>query len=321
MIEGKLAGDRFTSFRQPPRHAWMNGKIIPWDQCVVHGRSQSGFFGANIFEGIRAYWNDDEEQLYIFKMKEHLDRLAASMKAMRMKPPYAAADIAGATAELMRANEFREHVQCNVVAYFGFPTTSEPLNPTDDTGMHITAIRFPRSPKVHQGAAACVSTWRRSSDDSVPSRIKIAANYQNNRLAQTEAVVNGYDVAIFLNREGEVSEGPGACLLMVRGGKIHTPTITADILESITRDTLMTLAREDLGLEVVERDVDRTELYAADELLLCGSIAEVLPVVSVDRIPVGDGEVGAVTRQLQELYFAAVEGRTSGRRPWLTPVY
>jgi branched-chain amino acid aminotransferase len=166
-----------------------------------------------------------------------------------------------------------------------------------------------------------VASWRRISDDTVPPRLKAGANYQNSRLAQTEAKVNGYDTAIILNHRGTVAEGPGACLMMVRNGKLITPPVTAGILESITRATLMELAGRDLAVEVMEREVDRTELYVADEVFMCGSGLEVLPITSVDRIAIGDGTRGPLTKRIQDVYFAAARGELPAYRHWLTPVY
>ena len=169
--------------------------------------------------------------------------------------------------------------------------------------------------------AACVASWRRISDDTVPPRLKSGANYQNSRLAQTEARVNGYDTSIILNHRGTVAEGPGACLMMVRDGKLVTPPVTAGILESITRTTLMDLTARELGVDVVEREIDRTELYVADEVFMCGSGLEVLPITSIDRIPIGEGARGSMTKRIQDVYFAAARGELPAYRHWLTPVY
>jgi branched-chain amino acid aminotransferase group I len=303
-----------------PPHAWKDGKIIDWADCTVHVRSQGGFFGANVFEGLRAYWNAAREQLFAFRVPEHMDRLAASMKVMRLKVAHQRESIVDGIAELARACGFREHIQIFVVAYFGLNLDSDPMFPTEDTGVHITAIPFPRSARIASGIHACVSSWRRIADDASPPRIKIGSNYQNSRLAQNEARANGYDMPIFLNQRGTVAEGPGSCVFIVRDGALHTPDLTSGILESLTRATLIELARQELGLTVVEREIGRTELYAAEEALTCGTIAEVTPIVSVDQLPVGGGEVGRITRQLQELYFAAVMGELPGYTRWVMPL-
>ena len=305
-----------------PKYAWMNGRVIPWDQCVVHGRSAGGFMGSNVFEGVRAYWSPKQDELYVFKHEEHLQRLARSMKTVRLDVPYTLDEIGQGALDLLRANGFRQDAHFIPVAFFGMGAHGfNTLGPTVDNGVYITAVPWPQPAALWNGVAACVATWRRITDDSVPPRLKAGANYQNSRLAQTEARVNGYDTAIILNHRGTVAEGPGACLMMLRDAKLVTPPVTAGILESITRTTLMDLAVRELGVQVVEREIDRTELYVADEVFMCGSGLEVLPVTSVDRIPVGDGARGSLTKRIQDVYFAAARGELPAYRHWLTPVY
>jgi branched-chain amino acid aminotransferase group I len=302
-----------------PRYAWKDGELIDWKDCTLHVRSQGCFFGTNVFEGLRGYWNPRSEELYVFRVPEHMARLAYSMKVMRLKLAASAEDVVAGMVRLLRANEFREHVQINIVAYFGLNPTSDPLFPAEVTGVHVTAIPFPRSPKVDSGVHAAISSWRRISDDVIPPRVKVGSNYQNSRLAQGEATLNGYDTAILLNHGGTIAECPGSCVFLVRDGQLHTPGIASGILESITRTTVIDLARKQLGLTVVERDVGRTELYAAEEVFSCGSIAELTPIVSVDRLPVGSGSVGPITRQLQQLYFQSVLGDLPGYERWAMP--
>ena len=225
-------------------------------------------------------------------------------------------------ASRLRANAFRQDVHFVPVAFFGMGAHNfNTLGPTVDDGVYITAVPWPQPTALWDGATACVASWRRISDDTVPPRLKAGANYQNSRLAQTEAKVDGYDTAIILNQRGTVAEGPGACLMMMRDGKLVTPPVTAGILESITRTTLMDLAARELGAEVVEREVDRTELYVADEVFMCGSGLEVLPITSVDRIAIGDGTRGSMTKRIQDVYFSAARGELPAYRRWLTPVY
>jgi branched-chain amino acid aminotransferase len=299
----------------------MNGKVIPWDQCVLHGRSQAAFFAANVFEGTRAYWNQDEGELYLFKNDEHLQRLARSMKTMRLDVPYSMEQITQGSLDLLRANSFREDVHFVTVAYFGMGVGFDAMGAAEETGVYISAIAQPQKPLLWSGGAACVSSWRRIADDVLPPRVKSGANYGNSRLAQREAKLNGYDTAIILNSAGKVAEAPGACLMMVRDGEVVTPPVTAGILESITRSTLIDLFRRELGMTVVERDIDRTELYAAEEVFLCGSGWEIFPMTSVDRLPVGSGEPGPVTRRMQDTYFSIARGKNPAYRHWLTPVY
>jgi branched-chain amino acid aminotransferase len=244
------------------------------------------------------------------------------MKTVRLDVPYTLHEIGQGALDLLRANEFRQDVHFVPVAFFGMGAHNfNTLGPTVDNGVYITAVPWPQPAALWNGATACVASWRRISDDTVPPRLKAGANYQNSRLAQTEARVDGYDTAIILNQRGTVAEGPGACLMMMRDGKLITPPVTAGILESITRTTLMDLATRELGVEVVEREIDRTELYVADEVFMCGSGLEVLPITSVDRIAVGDGTRGSLTKRIQDVYFSAARGEMAAYRRWLTPVY
>lgn len=302
-----------------PRHAWFNGAIVPWEQCVLHGRTQGAFWGANVFEGMRAYWSAARGQLSIFRLDDHLERLRRSMKSVRMEIAYSDAELRDACLQLLRVDEFQEDVHILVVAYFGMGTGGDTLGLTDDTGVHITALHRPRSAGWERGSTVCISSWRRISDDTMPPRIKSGANYLNNRLAHQEAVRNGYDTALILNQRGTIAEAPAACVMMVRHGKLVTPPSTSGNLEGITLATVVQIARQELGLWVEEREIDRTELYVADEAFLCGTLAEILPIVSIDRLPVGDGLVGPLTRKLQGLYDRAVRVG-SAEDTWLTPV-
>ena len=303
-----------------PKWAWIDGRYVPWDECVLHVRYQAIMTGASVFEGVRAYWNRQHKQLYIFRLREHLDRLADSMKVMRMTQRVTP-DVADACLELLRRNNFEEDVHFMPVAYFGvgegFGAQTRPLQ----EGFFITAIVAPPSTSVDRGINVCTSSWRRISDSVMPPRVKAAANYQNSRFALMEARANGYDYAILLNLSGTVAEGPGACVFMIRNGEIYTPPVTAGILESITRSTLIHLVKERLGRSVIEREIDRTELYLADEVFVCGTNSEVTPIVSVDRITVGSGLPGSTTRNIQQLYFTVARGEDDTFTEWRTPVY
>lgn len=305
----------------PPPYAWLDGAVVPWERCVLHARSAGAFWGANVFEGIRAYWDAADRQLRVFRLADHVRRLHRSMKCVRMDLEYSDADIRAAVMDLLRANDFREDVHVTVVAYFALSAaTLDPIHQTSEAGMHITAVPMPRRDSFEHGVAARVSSWRRISDESMPPRIKTGANYHNSRLAQHEAARDGYDTALILNQRGTVAEAPGACLAMVRDGRLVTPPGTSGVLEGITLDTLEKLARAELGITMEHREIDRTELYLADEAFLAGTVVEVLPVVSLDRLPIGEGTPGPLTRQLQELFDVIVH---SAAHPagWIDPVY
>jgi branched-chain amino acid aminotransferase len=305
-----------TSAPNLPAYAWLNGRIVPFDQCVVHARSQGAIWGANVFEGLRGYWRERDQQLSVFRLDDHLQRLRRSAKSLHMPIEYTDAELAEACLELLRANEFRQDVHVCVVAYFDMGPNLDPLNYTESVGMHITATPAPRSPGFSAGVTASISSWRRISDDSMPPRIKTGANYHNSRLAHHEAVRNGFNTTLLLNQRGTVAEAPGACVVMYRDGRLVTPPGTSGVLEGITVATVDELAREHLGIPVERREVDRSELYVADELFICGTMAEISPIVSIDRLPVGSGAPGPVTRRLQELYDATVRAET----PWSTTI-
>jgi branched-chain amino acid aminotransferase len=297
---------------EAPKFAWLNGQLVAWENCVLHARTQGAFWGANAFEGLRAYWNDEQRQLFIYRPQEHLARLRSSMKCLSMPSKYTDEEITQACLQLLRANEFHEDVHIVIAPYFGMGKNFDPLGYTEDTGMHITALPMPRSPRYHSGAKAAISTWRRISDDTMPPRIKTGANYHNSRLAQHEANRNGYDTAIFLNNRGTVAECPGACIAMVRNGALVTPPGTSGLLEGITVASVQRLAAARLGTFFERREIDRTELYLADEVFMCGTLCEIQPIVAVDGKTVGSGQPGRLTRSLQELYEAEVRLHAGG---------
>lgn len=301
-------------------YAWLDGAIVPLEDCVVHARSQGGFWGANVFEGIRAYWQPEDGSFRLFRLTDHLQRLSFSQSVLRMPRRFDDEAITQAIATLLRVNDVRADVHVCVVAYFGTAPNLDNLGFTDSCGMHITAIAAPRSPRHERGIEVCVSSWRRITDDTSPPRVKTGANYHNSRLAHHEAVRNGYDTALLLNQRGTVAEAPTSCLVMVRDGRLVTPPATAGALEGLTLDTLGVLAVTELGLELERREIDRSELYAADEVFLCGTLAEITPVVTIDRLAVGDGRRGPLTQQLQVLYDREVRYGSSERTAWRTLV-
>ncbi len=305
----------------PPAYAWLDGRIVPWDACVLHARAPGGFWGANVFEGIRGYWSEDDAQLYAFRVGDHLDRLGRSMKCMRMTVPWPARELAQACLELLRANEFRTDVHVTVTAYFELAETFDPMSYTEKAGVHITAVPAPSvAGRAEHGVHVCVSSWRRIGDDTMPPRIKTGANYQNSRLAHQEAVRNGFDTALFLNQRGTLAEGPGSCLVVVREGELLTPPGTSGVLEGITVASVADITARELGLPLRRREIDRTELYVADEAFLCGTMHELMPIVSVDRLLIGDGRPGPLTRRIHQRYLQAVHGDPAYRH-WVTPTY
>jgi branched-chain amino acid aminotransferase len=293
---------------------WMNGKVVSGEQAVLPVNSAAVFYATNVFEGLRAYWNATDGEMYGFRLAEHFARLRESMKMMRFTVAYSDVDLYEAVREVIRANEVREDIHMHLVAYVLGPG----LDATTPTGLYINPRRRPSAPT---GLRCCVSSWRRTNDNAIPIRLKSGSNYQNGRLATLQAKADGYDSPILLNQSGTVAEGTGATFFMVRRGVLLTPPLTADILESITRITLLQDVIPDLGLEVQERDIARTELYVADEAFFCGSGYEITPILSIDRFPLGNGEVGPITKKLSRAYMDLVRGIDKRHPEWRTPVY
>ena len=294
-----------------------NGELVPYGQATAHVMSPAMRYGLNVFEGLRAYWNASENELYVFRLQEHLERLAQSMKLLRFAPDFDASELGPQLLDLLRANKVKEACHIRMSAYLDGDGEHHVTGPVS---YFIASKVRPRSEKTATGIRCAVSSWVRLADSAMPPRIKCGANYVNARLARFQALHDGYDDALLLNEHGKVGEGPGACVFLVRHGRLITPDITSGILESITRDTMIALAR-DAGIDVVERTVDRTELYAADEMFVAGSAAEVLPVVSIDGVDVGAGGVGQMTKSLRDAYFSAVTGDSHRDKGWLAPVY
>jgi branched-chain amino acid aminotransferase len=300
------------------RLIWFKGGLVPAKNALVPVLSPTAQFGLNVFEGIRGYWNPDRHDIYLFRLDDHLDRLFESCRLIGLRCPYNKAEISTIVRETIRANEYRTDVAVRVTLFVdeeGTWSSSEPVR------MFVAPIAKKRRDLAQRtGASACVSTWERISDRSMPPRAKVGANYINGRHAHLEAQRNGYDLPILLDRDGKVTEGAGSCLFMVRRGVLVTPSVTSSVLEGITRDTLMMLARA-RELPVVEREIDRTELLVAEELFVCGSAAEITPLTTIDRLPVGNGEVGTISMSLLEKYLMIASNAVADYGHWLSPVY
>ena len=297
----------------------LNGRLVPFAEARIHCLAPAVTYAANVFEGLRAYWNDDERQLYVFRLDDHLARLDYSARVLRFGPhPYDRDTLRRLLVELLRANAVRESAHLRIHLYIDGDGM---LSATEPVGMFMSCLRRPTARAVVEGCTAQVSSWTRIADNASPPRVKSTANYVNGRLAALQARQDGYDTAILLTASGHVSEGPAACLFIVREGVPVTPDRTQDILESITRDTLITGFREWFGLAVEQRAIGRTELLAADEVFFCGTGQEIVPVVAIDGLPVGSGRVGPVTAALQQRYFALTSGLDKAHPDWRTPVY
>ncbi|HBL22531.1 MAG TPA: branched-chain-amino-acid transaminase [Deltaproteobacteria bacterium] len=300
------------------RSIWFKGRMVETKDAKVAALSPTAQFGLNVFEGIRAYWNDSLRQLYAFRLKEHFDRLARSSKLLGIECRYGADDMRKNIIDTVRYNEYKEDIAIRMTVFIDGEGSWTSTDPSD---MFIAPIRKPRTDTNRvKGLTSCVSTWRRIGDNNLPPRVKAGANYINGRYAHLEAKRNGYDLPILLNAEGKVAEGAGSCLFLVCNGVLTTPTLTSSVLESITRATLLEIA-EKMGIKTAVREIDRTELYMAEELFLCGTAAEVTPIVSVDRLIVGNGGTGPITMSLLKRYLAIASNEDSSRPDWLTALY
>ncbi|HXA70638.1 MAG TPA: branched-chain amino acid transaminase [Stellaceae bacterium] len=303
---------------QNPKYLSMNGEIVPFADAKIHTLTPGVKYGTGVFEGIRGYWNERRKDMYLFRLEEHLNRLHFSMKVMRFEHQLENRQMTRALIDLIKANELREDVHIRLLVWLD---GEGDMNATGPIGWSIAALPRPPSKAVSEGVHCAVSSWRRISDNAMPARVKATANYNNGRLATLQGRIDGYDNVIILTHQGRVSESPGSCFFMVRNGVPTTPGVNSDILESVTRATVMQIFSEYLGRETVERDIDRTELYAAEETFFCGSGYEIQPILSIDRQPVGTGTAGELTRALQQKYFALVRGETGDHPEWRTPVY
>jgi branched-chain amino acid aminotransferase len=302
------------------KELFMNGQFLPAERGVVSVRSHAFAYGTSCFEGIRGYWNEQERQVYIFRLREHYERLLRSCRILQISLPYTIDQLIELSCELIRRNDQHEDVYLRPVAYKADEIIGVKLHGLKED---LVITSEPQGNYVELSGMKCgVSSWRRVDDNAIPARSKISGAYVNSAFAKSEAVQNGFDEAIMLTNEGHVSEGSAENIFLVINGELVTPAPTENILLGITRDTVIELGRRELGLVTRERQIDRTELYGADEIFLCGTGAQIAPVIEVDHRPIGTGKVGSISSRLQKLYFEIVRGkRPEYRAQWCTPAY
>lgn len=302
------------------KEIFMNGEFIPAEQGVIPIRTHGFSYGTGCFEGIRGYWNEEDQQLYLFRIQEHYERLLRSCKILQISLPYTAEQLVDISIELIRRNNQREDVYLRPTAYKADQIVGVRLHNLEDR-LVISSEPFGNYIDI-TGLHCGVSSWRRVDDNAIPARAKITGAYVNSAFAKSEAMQNGFDEAIMLTHEGHVSEGSAENIFLLMNGELVTPAPTENILLGLTRDTVIELARREFGRITRERQIDRTELYIADEIFLCGTGAQIAPVMKVDHRPIGDGKVGPISKALQALYFDVVRGRIPEyRAQWCTPVY
>lgn len=303
-----------------PQYAFFEGRIVPYSEAKVGVMTHSLNYGTGCFGGIRGYWNDEEEQLFIFRPFDHYRRFLQSAKLLCMDLGHDEDDLTNITLDLMRAENFRQDCYIRPLAYKADEIIGVKLNGLRDA-LTIFGIPFGRYVDNEEGAHVTISSWRRVDDNSIPARGKITGSYANSAFIKTDALMAGFDEAIVLNQDGHVSEGSAENLFMLRDGIVVTPPGSDNILQGITRRTLIRLIRDELGLEVMERSIDRTELYLAEELWFSGTGVQIAAITRIDHRPVADGKMGPVVREVRDLFFEVVRGRHPKYRHWCTPVY
>ena len=303
-----------------PNFAFFKGRIVPYSEAKVGVLTHTLNYGTGVFGGLRGYWNSDEGQLFLFKPHDHYRRLLESAKLMLMGIPYSEAEIVQFTIDLLRTENYRTDCYIRPVCYFADEVIGVRLHNLH-AELSIVAIPFGSYVENEEGSHVTVSSWRRIDDNMIPARGKIAGAYVNSAFIKTDAQRSGFDEAIVLNQDGHIAEGSAENFFLARKGIVSTPLITENILEGITRRTVMGLLRDELHAEVQERPLDRTEIYLADEAFFCGTGVQIAAITAVDHRPIGTGKIGPITSELRRIYFDVVRGRAPKYREFCTPVY
>ncbi|OFW51379.1 MAG: branched-chain-amino-acid transaminase [Actinobacteria bacterium RBG_13_35_12] len=303
-----------------PRYAFFEEKIVPIEQAKIDIRTNALQYGTGIFEGIRSYWNEKTKTSFVFRMEDHYKRLMSSSRIMMIEIKYSVKELCDITIELLKKEMYTEDCYIRPFAYnSGLNIGPKLIGNKQD--LFIYSIPLGEYLDISKAISVCISSWDRIPDNAIPPRAKISGSYVNAALQKTEALLNGYDEALVLTADGKhVSEGSAMNVFIVKNGNLITPPVTDDILEGITRDTVIKLAVEDENIKVIERSIDRTELYTADELFFCGTGAQISPIGYVDKRPVGNGEMGPVTKKLQKLYFRVVKNEVDKYSNWCRKV-
>lgn len=299
---------------------YMDGNYVEKEKATIPVMTHGFLYGTSIFEGIRAYYNPEEKQLYAFRVPEHFERLKRSAKVMRMKVSNSVEELCDVTKTLLNKNQYQQDTYIRPTMYKAAQKIGTHMLDNPDS-LLIFSVPMGDYIDTSKGLRVCVSNWRRTSDNAIPPRSKIGGAYVNAALISTDARLAGFDDAVVLSEDGTITEGSAMNLFLVMDGKLVTTQSTDNILKGITRDTIIQLAKEVMGLEVVERTIDRTELYVADEAFYCGTGAQVSPIVNIDNRDLGDGKIGPISTELQKLYFDVVKGRVPQYKKWCMPIY
>lgn len=319
-LPAKAEAPKIPVLSEEEGYAYFEGKIVPMGEAKVSIATHALHYGTACFEGVRGYWNEGHEQLYLLKLREHFERMENSWNVLRMHPKESIDDLCRITVELVRKHGYRSNLYIRPIAYKASRTIKLTLSTLEDA---VAIYTFPMGNYVDisAGLSVCTSSWRRANSNAMPVRAKVTGAYVNSSLAVDDATAAGFDEAVMLTDDGTVSEASSCNLFIMRNGKLSTPGLAEDILEGITRNALIDMVKREYGIVVEERRIDRTELYSADEIFMCGTGVQVSPVTSVDHRPVRGGKPGAFTMKLQELYLSACRGENERYRDWVTPVY
>jgi branched-chain amino acid aminotransferase len=321
----ETTGTPATSTHHAPKPAalddlicYFEGDYVPMRDAKVSIMTHAFMYGTATFEGIRAYWNEEQGQLYGLKLREHVERIRQSCRILLMRDIPSVDELTGLIVETVRRNGFRQDTYIRPSFYKSTRAIGVRLHDLDNE-LYIVALPFGNYIDTANGVRVMTSSWRRNADDALPARGKIVGGYVNMAFQKTEAELNGFDEAVVLTADGHVNESSAANLFMIRDGVAITPPVSDDLLEGVTRKALMELMANE-GIPVLERSIDRSELYVADEIFVCGTGVQVSPVIEVDHRPVGSGEIGPIARLVRDRYFEAVRGRLPEYRHWLTPI-
>jgi len=303
----------------PTQYAYFQKRIVPLEEARVPVMTHAFLYGTGVFEGIRGNWSDNRGEILLFRAREHFERLKMSAQIMHIGLQHSVDELMDICERVVAMCGYREDVYIRPIAYKSGQVIGPRMHDVDDDYL-MFVMPFGNYLDLDAGIRCQTSTWRRVPDTSIPARAKVTGLYVNSALAKTEAMQNGFDEAIMLNDDGHVSEGSGENIVILRHGRLITPERSDNVLEGITLQSVMQLAKEELGLEVIERTIDRTELYVADEVFLTGTAAHLSPVIEIDRRKVGDGGIGPVTAKLQKLFFDCLRGRNAKYSAWVHPV-
>ncbi len=299
---------------------YMDGKYVPSNEAMIPVRTHAFLYGTSVFEGIRGYYNEQEDQIYAFRMKEHFERLLNSCKIMHMDPKHTIDEYMQITKELLKRNNYHEDCYIRPEVY----KSAQKIGPTliDNTdSVLIFTIKLGNYFGGEKMLKVCVSNWNRLEDNTIPPRAKVSGAYANTALMITDAKLAGFDECISLSASGHVAEGSAMNFFIVEGDTLVTTQTTSNILVGVTRNTIIEIAQKELGLKVCEREIDRTELYTADEAFFCGTGAQVAPIGSIDNRTIGNGQTGKITAQISNLYYDIVRGKSDKYKKWCTPIY